>query len=282
MENRLKIFNCDDDKFREIVAESKTYNELFEKICGKTSNEYLCYKTELVRKINKLDLDVSHIKNTSIRVDLKSLLKENTNTRKNKCFKYYLYEKNLKEEKCEECGKPPEVRGKPLVLQLDHINGICTDNRLENLRILCPDCHSQTVTYCTGQNNKNKIRSRPLKEILKNDLKELKNPKKIIEKYGITFKTFRDWIKKYNLFYECMKENDEPIKKIEYNCSKCNTKITKKNKTGMCVWCKSKCPLKEQLLEDIKQLKSKVAIGKKYGVTDNTIKKWYRRYSILN
>ena len=37
--------------------------------------------------------------------------------------------------------------GQPLSLQLDHINGIHNDNRLENLRILCPNCHTQTETY---------------------------------------------------------------------------------------------------------------------------------------
>lgn len=40
---------------------------------------------------------------------------------------------------------------KPIVLQLDHVNGINNDNRLENLRLLCPNCHSQTETYA-GKN----------------------------------------------------------------------------------------------------------------------------------
>ncbi len=38
-------------------------------------------------------------------------------------------------------------RGKPLVLHLDHANGVSNDNRFENLRLLCPNCHSQTETY---------------------------------------------------------------------------------------------------------------------------------------
>ena len=42
------------------------------------------------------------------------------------------------------------------MLQLDHINGINTDHRLENLRLLCPNCHSQTPTYC-GVNVKKKM-----------------------------------------------------------------------------------------------------------------------------
>jgi hypothetical protein len=46
-----------------------------------------------------------------------------------------------------------EARSVPIVLQLDHINGRRTDNRLENLRILCPNCHAQTETWC-GKNRR--------------------------------------------------------------------------------------------------------------------------------
>ncbi len=50
-------------------------------------------------------------------------------------------------QRCEECGLGPHWNGKPLVLQVDHINGLHHDYRPENLRFLCPNCHSQTVNF---------------------------------------------------------------------------------------------------------------------------------------
>lgn len=54
---------------------------------------------------------------------------------------------------CNICHNKGEHLGKPLSLHLDHINGINDDHSIENLRFLCPNCHSQTDTYC-GRNKK--------------------------------------------------------------------------------------------------------------------------------
>ena len=58
------------------------------------------------------------------------------------------------ENKCSVCGLPGEWNGQPLTLQLDHINGDNKDYELKNLRLLCPNCHSQTDNFCGKNVNK--------------------------------------------------------------------------------------------------------------------------------
>ncbi|MEU9644017.1 HNH endonuclease [Streptomyces sp. NPDC048188] len=53
-------------------------------------------------------------------------------------------------EKCVGCGTGPEWLGKPMTLEIDHVNGDWSDDRRENLQLLCPNCHASTDTWCRG------------------------------------------------------------------------------------------------------------------------------------
>ena len=89
-------------------------------------------------------------------IPLEELLVENTNWQSNK-LRRRLLESNVKEHKCEVCSLST-WNGRPIPLELDHISGDKTDNRLKNRRMLCPNCHAQTEHY-RGRNMK-KYRAR--------------------------------------------------------------------------------------------------------------------------
>lgn len=75
------------------------------------------------------------------------LVKDSPYLGKNQQIKKKLLAANMIDDVCSLCGLGNEYNGLPLVLQLDHINGDNRDNRIDNLRIVCPNCHTQTKTW---------------------------------------------------------------------------------------------------------------------------------------
>lgn len=87
---------------------------------------------------------------------LASILREHSGYTDRNRLKLRLLRAGLLEYACSICGID-EWRGRPISLQLDHVNGVSDDHRLENLRLLCPNCHSQTESFA-GRNKARRAR----------------------------------------------------------------------------------------------------------------------------
>jgi len=121
--------------------------------------------THFKEKIKILNIDNSHwtgqsyLKgkkhNWTLKIPLEEILIKNSKYKSNGCLKRRLIKENVLKEECSECKLNPIWNGKKLVLVLDHINGDHFDNRIENLRLLCPNCNSQQETFCS-KNRKSK------------------------------------------------------------------------------------------------------------------------------
>lgn len=111
---------------------------------------------QIKQRITVLSLNSEHFKgqgwnagtkyHTFSRASLDELLTVSSNVQSYK-LKLRLYESGLKDPICEICGWCQKAVDGRIPVELDHINGVHSDNRLENLRVLCPNCHSLQRTH---------------------------------------------------------------------------------------------------------------------------------------
>ena len=147
-------------------------------------------------------------------------------------IKQRLYDTGLKQRRCELCGQGEEWRGRRMSLILDHINGIADDNRLENLRIVCPNCAATLETHC-GRANR---RGRPPKDCL-----------------------------------HCGASFTPKFREQRYCSRTCGARYDREARRRVVR------PPYEQLLAEVAAT-SWCAVGRKYGVSDNAVRKWVRAY----
>lgn len=227
-------------------------------------------------KIKKFNIDISHFTGQGWNVGLafrpfkeyklEEILQKDFpyNTLK---LKQKLFENGLKEKKCEKC-KNVEWNGEPIALELHHINGDRNDNRIENLQILCPNCHAQTKHY----RGKNQIRYEKEKKF-KSDI-ELK---KLLEQEKEKRQIEKE--KKKNI-----KKRNTVTRPIRY-CKYCGKELNSKQEFYCSAECAhnaiSKRPPVLELIDKIKEFGNNIsAVGRYYGVSDGAIRKWKKLYKI--
>ena len=215
------------EELEQLVKTSNSFSEILRKQNKSISGTAIKILKDKLDSYEISYLFLNEISISKKQIPLNEILVENRNY-KSSNLKKRLIKEGLKEDKCEICGCSNEWNGKPLTLQLDHINGNHSDNRIENLRIVCPNCHSQTETfsnkrakkhnYCVdcgceislkstrcntcASKYKNSFKVKPEDRPSKEELFELikNNPfTKIGEMYGVKDNTIRKWCKNYGL-----------------------------------------------------------------------------------
>lgn len=184
-------------------------------VCIKLGKEPTNVNYAAIKKIiKKYNVDISHFCTSNSgknykKFDLDEILCENSKYTSSTHLRNRLIKENIKEEKCECCGNVMWM-GEKIPLQLHHINGNRTDNRIENLQLLCPNCHALTDNYCGSNVDYTKItykkkevtvnkKNIPNKEEILKIALECKTMKEIEVAFGVKDNCVRKWCDKYNL-----------------------------------------------------------------------------------
>lgn len=260
--------------------------------------------TRLRKFLEKNGYDISHWTGQSWSKDL-TVLTDNRvwtkyskeevfseNSKASTCLLRKLIKKyNLLENKCAHCGLVDTWNGKPLNLQLDHISGNRHDQRIENLRWLCPNCHSQTDTF-TSKNSKHKrVSDKELMDALKESDTIWEALKKVNLANGRHYKRAYKLLDKIRTMpngeegkkstggLEINKKEQTPrvskTKGTDNNCKICGKETNNK------IYCSYKCSHVAQNkidwskynLKDLADKMSLVQMGKLLDVSDNSVKK---------
>jgi len=147
-----------DDQLIEAVKTSTSIRQVLSKLGLKEAGgNYSCTKN----KINKMNLSTDHFtgmrwnkgKSLGPKRPIEDYLSNKHGIQSFK-LKIRLIKEGYKDHRCEICGIT-EWNGEPAPIELDHIDGNHSNNNINNLRIVCPNCHAQTDTY-RGKNKKSK------------------------------------------------------------------------------------------------------------------------------
>ena len=138
---KARIDTFSDEEFKKIVAESESMIEISTKLgyAAKSGSNY----ARIRKRIDDLELSTDHFaigNKRPIKRSVENIFIENS-TADQKTLRKWYYEGGYTDYKCSICGQEPFWQGKDLTLILDHINGHNKDDRLENLRWVCPNCN---------------------------------------------------------------------------------------------------------------------------------------------
>ena len=218
------------ENLEEIVRVSNTYKDVMDYLGWNVNGTNY---SKLKKKIEEEDLSVEHFLTSSefmtiynmdrVLIPMSEILVKDSKYSNRFSLKRRLYNEGLKERKCELvtdgvlCGQGEEWKGNKMSLILDHINGVNNDNRLENLRMVCPNCNATLSTHGGGnvknkknvktrkqlpldfhvkKNEKLRIVKRPEYSVLVEDIKDL-GYSGTGRKYGVSDNSIRKWVKAY-------------------------------------------------------------------------------------